>query len=51
MLEAKAATKGAVVGGPMGDGVCATVMLSDAFSTSTAQPTTANACKWRPTQS
>ena len=40
-----------IVGGPMGEEVCATVMLSDAFSASPPQPTTANACKWRPTQS
>jgi len=32
----------------MGEEVCATVMLSDAFSPSPPQPTTANACKWRP---
>jgi len=35
---------GAVVGGPIGPGVCATVMPSDAFS---ASETTADACKRR----
>jgi len=44
MLEAKAATKDAVVGGPMGKEVCETVMPSDAFS---ASLTTAEACKRR----
>lgn len=40
MLEAKAATKGAVVGAQMGEGAWATVMPSDAFS---ASETTADA--------